>query len=315
MITYDQVVKIVHINSAREMFDILSPFDNQYELLNNGFIFRGESTTKYTLVPTALRPGKRKELHTLSKTAVEYDTENDIEYFQRIYEYRILQDFFMRSDNNGLKIPHVEQLRDSMGLFFKEMHIIHKNWLPKEFHELAAIAQHYGLPTRLLDWSLDPFVSLYFASVNALKQGIDENDHMVLWVLDRKEIELNNVSKNPTSLEIISPPYGGNDNLRAQKGILTYWKSESLVMSDGKINFTVKTDRDSLDQLIYKNVTENVSFQKKPKILLYKFLIPNDEAKNLFLALQKLNYDAAKLFPGFDGISKSITELILILED
>lgn len=315
MVSYDQVVKIVHINTAKEMFDVLSPFDNHYELLNNGFIFRGEGTSKYTLVPTALRPGNRRIIHRLSKGALEYDDNEDSEYFQRVFEYRILQDFFMISDNNGLKIPHIEGLRKSMGMHFKELHLLNEEWLPNELHELAAIAQHYGLPTRLLDWSLDPFSSLYFASTNALKQGVEYNDHMVLWALDRKKIELNNVSKNLKSLKIISPPYGGNENLRAQKGILTYWKGESLVMSDGKISSTVQTNRDPLDQLIYSNASENATFQRIPSVLLYKFLIPIHEAKNLFLALQKLSYNAAKLFPGFDGISKSMTEDLLLSED
>uniref|UniRef100_A0AAE9IE73 FRG domain-containing protein n=1 Tax=Paenibacillus polymyxa TaxID=1406 RepID=A0AAE9IE73_PAEPO len=164
------------------------------------------------------------------------------------------------------------------------------------------------MPTRLLDWSLDPFVSLYFASVNALKSSFDEDDHLVLWALNRREIEKINMSMHKVPLVIINPPFGGNENLKAQQGILTYWKGERIVSSNGGINVSVKVDRTPLNTLIHENLSNNFLFKKNPTIALHKFLIPNNEAKTLFFALQKINYDAANLFPGFDGISRSIIE-------
>ena len=43
--------------------------------------------------------------------------------------------------------------------------------------EFLALGQHYGLPTRLLDWSTNPLVGAWFACVN--KQATDGRLHML----------------------------------------------------------------------------------------------------------------------------------------
>ncbi|WP_277375842.1 FRG domain-containing protein [Paenibacillus polymyxa] len=311
MIAYEQVVETVHINSAKEIFDAFSPFGSYGHLLNKGFIFRGEATTKYILLPTALRPdNKLWDLVDFKVTEIEGE---NLEYYQRVAEYKILHKFYVKADRNGMKIPNVDSLRRNMMMFFgEELQLVYNEWLPFPLYELAALAQHYGLPTRLLDWSMDPFVSLYFASVNAVKHGLDMEDHLVLWVLNREFIERMNISIRQVPLTIINPPYGGNENLRAQHGILSLWTGVKFGEDEGEKGKSLKVDRTPLDTLLYKCLSNNTQYKGKPTVVLHKFLIPNNEAKNLLSALDKLNYNAASLFPGFDGVSRSIIENSLI---
>jgi len=54
-----------------------------------------------------------------------------------------------------------------------------QNWPQSHFQELVALAQHHGIPTRLLDWSSQPYVGAYFAAASAVSERMIEGDLVV----------------------------------------------------------------------------------------------------------------------------------------
>jgi len=143
---------------------------------------------------------------------------------------------------------------------------------------LIAFGQHYGLPTRMLDWSLSPYVATFFAVRHALDRS--ESQHMVaVWVLDT---ESEAWSEEKGGVEIVSPPTLENLRLRNQAGRFTL----------------ARTSCSSLE--------EHVQLAEWSIPPLLKMLFPATEAVHAIPDLEAMGVTAERLFPDFTGLAESV---------
>jgi len=132
--------------------------------------------------------------------------------------------------------------------------------------ELLAIAQHHGLPTRLLDWTRNPMLAAYFA----VEQETDGEDSAVYVLKDQKFIDVETIS--PFDLKDVSKfvPAHITPRITAQSGLFTAHPSPETPFHCA-----------FLDKLVIAQ-----GFRRELKKILYRYGIHR-----------------AALLPGLDGIT------------
>ncbi len=208
------------------------------------YIFRGQSNEQWSLNPTL----NRLIAHA-RKTGAKY---GPVKEFVSAHLERFKLEIRGRRGDNPPKLPE---------------------------NELWALGQHFGLATPLLDWSLSPYISVFFAlgSINE-----DEN-YRVVWCLNRDKVKgINEGLIEEDKLHVIVPDSDDNKRLLGQSGMFT--KGPVL---------------QSVDDWVEKKS------KKSARSVLIKIDIPGDRMfrKEALKKLQLMNINFSTLFPDLFGAS------------
>jgi hypothetical protein len=206
-------------------------------------------------------------------------------------ELRLIRRFVKCADAVGLRIPgdcYRFRIRKhySYGL---------AQWPPEEYMEIFAIAQHHGVPTRLLDFTHDGLVAAYFAAYDAVKDG-DYDGDLAVWALD---VGTYYSLRGDTQrcVQMVSVPTFENNFLYSQKGLFLYDKSINDTWHEDRP--LRELQRDIKETIVGEVEQDRARWSADPRPLIYKVSLPKHLSKPLLGELHREGVTCASVKPTY----------------
>lgn len=162
------------------------------------------------------------------------------------------------------------------------------------------LMRHYGAPTRLLDWSVSPYVAAYFAAVDC-----GERDGAIWRVILRGFLEAHRRRFHGPDFDLATGKYDDPnaaakiyaldsnpvfDRMNAQQGVFT-------------VSPQILTPHDEAIDGVFD---PRLGFNHHQKLIL-----PSGLKRDFLKHLRFMNITASSLFPGLEGLGRSVVERIM----
>ena len=163
---------------------------------------------------------------------------------------------------------------------FKRLSLPFISIQPRNEFDWLTLAQHHGLPTRLLDWTYNPLTALWFVVRKGADNGNDGSVWMFSPLLEDWQVQQQDSHDNPYSVSeiMIYRPTYISQRIATQTSVFT-------------IHPTGSDDEITPLERSYKHRNK-----------LFKMMVPRARFKDIRKELNKYNINESTIFMDLDGI-------------
>lgn len=162
-----------------------------------------------------------------------------------------------------------------------------------------SLMQHYGLPTRILDWSSSPLIASYFA----LEKNREKKNDSCIWVLIPRRVNINEGFGSCvypidayTVQQMLIPAFKSNvkiDTKFQNKIIACHSVEKNLRMYSQQSSFTVHNSEKRLEDICDSET-------------LFKFVIPCKYKEEIYESVNILGISTSFVYPDMEHVSRDI---------